>query len=104
MKKLITMILMLAVLTVSALNTYAAQQVNGVVNINSATKAQLVLVPGIGEAKAQAIIDQRKAKPFAAKSDLLAIKGIGEKMLSKISPYISLNGSSTIEKQKKKSQ
>ena len=81
-------------------NVWANAQyaVTGVVNVNTATQQQIMLVPGLGEAKAQAIIEQRTQKPFTAVEDLLVIKGIGEKILAKIAVYISVKGDTTIQR------
>jgi competence protein ComEA len=58
-------------------------------DINSATLKQLNTLPGIGDSKAQAIIDYRNAKgPFQSIEQLLQVKGIGEKLLEKIKPYV----------------
>ncbi len=43
----------------------------GILNINAASKDELIALPGIGEARADAII---KARPFAAASDLVEKK------------------------------
>ena len=59
------------------------------ININTAPVSLLVSLPGIGEAKAQAIVDFRNENgPFTQPEDLLKIKGIGEKILDNIRPYI----------------
>ena len=59
-------------------------------NINTANAEQLVALPGIGTKKAQAIVDYRKANgKFASIEDLSQVKGIGKKMLTKISSKIT---------------
>lgn len=55
------------------------------VNINTASKAELMKVPGVGPAMAAAII---KARPIRNQADLIArVKGIGEKNGAKLSKY-----------------
>ena len=63
------------------------------VNINTATKDELVALSGIGPAKAQAILDYRKANgPFKSVDDLKNVKGIGAKRLEKLRADISVGG------------
>jgi competence protein ComEA len=56
------------------------------VNINTATQDEFIaLHKGLGPAKAQAIIDYRKANgPFKSVDDLKHVKGIGAKRLEKL--------------------
>lgn len=72
--------------------------VNGVVNINTATKEEITLVPWIGDVRAEEIMALRTQKPFTQLEDLLVIKGIGEKTLAKIAQYIAFEGETTIQK------
>ena len=61
------------------------------ININTASVQQLDTLPHIGMAKAQAIVDYRKAHgPFKLKSDLTHVKGIGNKILTKIQDQIEI--------------
>jgi competence protein ComEA len=57
------------------------------VNINTATKEQLVALPEIGEVKAQAIIDGR---PYQKPEDVMKVKGIKEGTYGAIKDYITV--------------
>lgn len=58
-------------------------------DINTADQAALESLPGIGPAKAQAIIQYRKDHgSFASLDDLLNVPGIGPSILDKIRPYL----------------
>ncbi len=57
---------------------------SSLVDINTASTAELVSVPGIGEALAQRIVEFReKNGPFETVDDLLKVRGIGERSLAK---------------------
>lgn len=59
------------------------------IDINSADKDLLVMLPGIGPKTADSILKYRKANgPFSSTADLVNVKGIGKKTLAKISPYL----------------
>ncbi len=69
---------------------------HGVVNINTATSAELQLLPGIGESRAKLILEERSRRGgFKSVDDLLAVKGIGEKSLENLKPYLVLDGKTT---------
>lgn len=62
-----------------------------VVNINTAGKAELITLPGIGDATAQKILDYRsKNGPFRDKKDIMNVSGIGEARYGRIKDRITL--------------
>lgn len=69
----------------------------GGVNINTADAAQIALLPRIGLKAAQRVVDYRKEHgPFASTSDLMQVKGFGEKTLTRLSPYLTVEGKTTL--------
>ena len=53
---------------------------NGHVNINTATKEELMTLKGVGEKIADRIIEYRNAHPFQSPEDIINVKGFGQKM------------------------
>lgn len=69
----------------------STNSVKGKININTASKTELMELPGIGEAKAQAIIDFRtKNGPFKNLHDIVNVPGIGEKTYENIKDLITI--------------
>ena len=52
----------------------------GKVNINSANKETLMTLKYVGEKIADKIIEYRKMHPFKEPSDIMKVKGIGQKV------------------------
>lgn len=64
---------------------------NQLVSINQATKEQLMTLPGVGEVRANQIIEYRKANgSFAKIEDIMKISGIKQSLFNKIKAYIQL--------------
>lgn len=83
MKKIV--ILILAVFFLTANIALAA------LNINKASKKELTGLAGVGEKKAEAIIDYRKENgDFKKIEDLMKVKGIGPKVYKKLVKEITL--------------
>lgn len=67
------------------------QQVHNKININTATKEELMLLPGIGEELSKRIIDYRTENgSFKSVEDLINVKGIGNKNLERIKDYLTI--------------
>lgn len=65
---------------------------NAPININTADMKTLCELQGIGETKAQAIIDYRLNNGlFTYKEELMKVSGIGEKLYAQIADRIILN-------------
>ena len=63
-------------------------------NLNTATKEELIALPGIGPAKAQAILDYRKANGvFKSVEELKDVKGIGAKRFEKLKGELTVGAS-----------
>ncbi|MEF2783207.1 MAG: ComEA family DNA-binding protein [Clostridium sp.] len=60
------------------------------VSINTATLEDLITLPGIGPATAQRIIEYRTQQPFNQLEDIMKVKGIKEKLFSKMKDRICL--------------
>ena len=62
----------------------------GKINLNTATADQLTAVPGIGEKLAARIVEHRqKNGSFKSVQELMNVKGVGEKSLGKLEPFLS---------------
>lgn len=67
------------------------EQKPGPVNINTASKADLIKLPGIGEVMAERIILHRdEVGPFQSIDELVIIKGISKRRVEQLRPLITV--------------
>lgn len=69
---------------------------DALIDLNSATLADLMSLPGIGETKAQAILDYRAEHgAFRSPTDLLKVPGIGQSTFEGLKDQITLSTQAT---------
>jgi competence protein ComEA len=67
-----------------------------VVNLNTATQAELETLPGVGAKMAARIIEYRQKKgPFKKIEELMNVQGIGEKNFLKLKPQLTVGAAAT---------
>ncbi|MEA2327050.1 MAG: competence protein ComEA [Thermoanaerobaculia bacterium] len=75
----------------------AAAPISGIVNLNTADAAQLAMLPRVGAKAAQRILDYRKEHGnFKKTSDLMQVKGFGEKSFERLAAYVTVEGKTTL--------
>ncbi len=89
--------MMVIALAMTAATAHAAGPAEGgTVNINTATVGELMKLPGIGKAKAEAIVQYRTAQKFQTAEDLREVKGIGDKLFDQLRTYVRTDGATTL--------
>ena len=87
--------LVAALLLAAALPALAAKRPLGPnerIDLNRAGVTELMKLPGVGEKRAQAIIAQRAKGAFRKPEDVLAVKGLGPKWLSRVRAWVVVGG------------
>ncbi len=74
-------------------------RMSGLVNLNTADVEQLQLLPGVGQKRAAAIVDVRKTRGgFKSVDELVEVKGVGEAMLERLRPHLTVKGKTTAKR------
>jgi len=63
---------------------------DGRIDLNAASQAELESLPGVGPARAQAIIAEREVRPFRVPGDLRRVPGIGEATFQRLAPLVAV--------------
>ena len=69
--------------------------------LNKADKSDLMEIKGIGEAKADAILKERKNGKFKSFEDFTRVKGVGEAMANNVKDDVKSNAKAKKETKKK---
>jgi competence protein ComEA len=70
--------------------------------VNKASKEELMQIKGIGEAKADAIIKERKKEKFKKLEDLERVKGVGPALIDNIKKDVKVKEEPKEQKKTKK--
>jgi competence protein ComEA len=81
----------LAALVVAGMLASATDARAAALDVNSASAAELEALPGIGAAKAAAIVEERQVRPFASIEDLERVRGIGPALVAELRPHITVS-------------
>ncbi len=73
-------------------------QLEGVINLNTASADELGLIPGVGPSRIRNILAYRQLHPFRTVDELARIKGIGRKTVRRLRTHLAVSGPSTAQK------
>ncbi len=60
------------------------------IDLNRASAAELMRLPGVGQKRAQAIVAQRTKAPFKRPEDVLAVKGLGPAWFARVKGWVTV--------------
>lgn len=66
---------------------------HSIIDLNTASKDELMTLPGVGPSKADAIMAHRQLTPFATVEDVQQVKGVGPGLYAKIRDFLKVGNS-----------
>ena len=74
-----------------------ARSTEGVVNINTASVAELSRLPGIGQSRAEAIVAMREQRgAFQRVEQIMQVRGVGRATFRRLQPMLTVDGPTTL--------
>ncbi|HSM91561.1 MAG TPA: helix-hairpin-helix domain-containing protein [Anaeromyxobacteraceae bacterium] len=86
-------LLVAAVVLAAALPALAAKRPLGPnerIDLNRASAAELMRLPGVGQKRAQAILAARAKSPFRKPDDVLTVKGLGPAWYARVKGWVTV--------------
>lgn len=98
-KSFVAVVLMLAIGFVCQTRIcLSAVEIEGKVNINTASEDQIAILPGIGPKLATEVVNYRTNNGnFKSIDEIKKINGIGDKKFEKIKNFIAVEGDTTVK-------
>lgn len=93
-----SVLFLLCTLTVGPSARADKAQLEGVINLNTASVDELRLIPGVGPARVRNVMAYRRLHPFRTVDELARIKGIGRKMVRHWRAHLAVSGPSTAQR------
>ncbi|MEO8703231.1 MAG: helix-hairpin-helix domain-containing protein [Kofleriaceae bacterium] len=79
----------------------AKKDLNGKLNLNTASEEQLMMLPSVGPSKAERIVVWRKKNGgFKRVADLRRVKGFGYRTFKRLEPLLDIKGDTTLAAKK----
>lgn len=81
---------------VKAADEPLSEKLIGVININTASAEQLQILPRVGEAMSQRIVDYRARRAFTQPRHLRRVKGIGKATYARFAMHVVVEGETSL--------
>jgi competence protein ComEA len=70
------------------------------VDLNRASAAELMRLPGVGRGRARAIVEQRARQPFRGPEEVIQVKGISLDWYEKVKDHLAASGGGGASRQR----